>query len=90
MLDTDSPIPAWAWEIVRCPHTRNPLRRVDAELLARLRERQRQGRLWDTFGVPVTIPLDDGLVSACGTFFYPMIDRIPNLLPSDAIPLSDR
>ncbi len=87
MHESTSPFPDWAWELFRCPHTRSPLRRADASLVARLEDLQREDRLRDLDGIPVHACLADGLVSACGTYFYLVIDGVPNFIAGEAIPI---
>jgi uncharacterized protein YbaR (Trm112 family) len=71
-------------DALRCPQTRQPLAAAPAELVARLlaaREvlRNRDGEMPALF--------EAGLVTADGTWFYPVRDGIPVLISGEAVAL---
>jgi uncharacterized protein YbaR (Trm112 family) len=74
--------------ILRCPNDHSTLRPVETELLERLNEEIRQGRVRNQSGVRIERPLGGGLVRAGGDLLYPIVDRIPVMLYDEAIPLN--
>jgi len=76
-------------EILVCPETHAPLHSADDELLARLNEAVRAGKVTNRGGRPVDEPLGGGLVRDDGTLLYPIVDDIPVLLVDEAIPLAE-
>jgi len=75
-------------DILVCPESRQPLRLADEALLDRLNVSVRAGSLTNKAGLPVSDPLDEGLVREDGKVLYPVRDDIPILLIDEAIPLS--
>ena len=61
-------------EILCCPLTRQPLRRADAETLARAAER-------------TSTALGEGLLREDGRMLYPVKNGIPLLVPEEGIAL---
>ena len=71
--------------MLRCPRTKKRLRRADAELLARVNASIRAGAVQDIAGTLVEKPMDGALITEDGKLLYAVIDRIPVLLPDEAI-----
>ncbi|HKI98130.1 MAG TPA: Trm112 family protein [bacterium] len=74
-------------EILACPEDKSPVRLAEAELVARINAAIAAGRLQNRGGVPVTEPIDGGLVRADGKWLYPIRDDIPVMLIDEAIAL---
>jgi uncharacterized protein YbaR (Trm112 family) len=75
-------------EILRCPQDHTALARADGELVQRVNDAIRDGRILNASGEPRT-PIDGGLVRAAGDVFYPIVDGIPLLLRDEAILLNE-
>lgn len=73
--------------ILRCPNDRTSLRRAEPDVVARLNEAMRAGRLRNRAGTLVTKPLDGALIREAGDVAYPVVDQIPVMLHDEAIPL---
>lgn len=78
-------MPTWLLQLVRCPITLENLDLAPAELVERLRGAVRDGKLTNRLGVAVSDDFQMGLVNASGTWFYPVADDIPTLVPDEAI-----
>jgi len=76
-------------KILRCPETRQPLRVAEGELLSRLNEEIRGGRLENRVGQKVENVLDGGLIREDGQYLYPIVDDIPIMLSDESIRLKD-
>lgn len=59
-----------------------------AELVSKLADLQSAGKLATTIGIEVEHPIAAGLVNQSQTHFHAIRDRIPTLLPSEAIDLA--
>lgn len=75
-------------EILRCPKDHSPLERADAAQIERINALVQAKQLTNLGGEQVERRLDGGLVRAAGDLLYPVIDRIPVMLPDEAIDLS--
>ena len=72
-------------EILRCPETKQSLRRADDSAIARVNARIEAGEARTTGGERVTESIEAGLVRDDGTALYPMRMGIPILLQDEAI-----
>lgn len=70
-----------------CPATRAPLRMATAAELAACNQAIAQGALVNRGGSPVAEALQAGLVPVDGAVLYPIVDGIPILLTTEAVPL---
>lgn len=66
-------------EILCCPITRRPLRRLDAATLLRLNRAIGDGEIRNHGGESLTEPLDAALVTVDGDLVYPLQQGIPIL-----------
>ncbi len=71
-----------------CPSTRQPLREATAAELKAVNARVADGTAKNRAGNPVQKPIEGGLVPAGSAVVYPIVDGIPILLTSEAIPLA--
>lgn len=76
-----------------CPSSRQPLREATAAELAGLNAKVAAGALKNRGGNPVQNPIAAGLVPSGpapsgGAVLYPIVDGIPILLTSEAVPLA--
>lgn len=76
-------------EMLRCPRTKQPLERADRELVDRANRAIAAGALQHVGGTPVDTAIDGALVTRDGKFLYAVLDRIPVLLPDEAIAVDD-
>jgi uncharacterized protein YbaR (Trm112 family) len=72
-------------EILVCPETKQPVRPAPADLLARVNDAVRAGRVRTRGGRAVTEPLGEGLVREDGRVLYPVDDGIPVMLIDESI-----
>lgn len=70
-----------------CPATRKPLRLCSDAELQRLNDRIGKGGVLNRGGAAVVGPLSAGLVPEGEAVVYPILDGIPILLSSEAVPL---
>jgi uncharacterized protein YbaR (Trm112 family) len=71
--------------MLRCPESRQPLRRADAALVASVNRGIAAGQLRNRAGQSLASPVDELLVREDGRFAYPVIDEIPVLLADEAV-----
>ncbi len=83
----EAQMPTWLLELIRCPITLEPLQTAASEVTERLRDELKHGRLTNRVGVSLTDDFQSGLVNASSTWFYPVTDEIPVLVPDEAISL---
>ena len=70
-----------------CPGTKQPLRMATAEELAKVNRAVAAGTARNRGGAAVVTPVSEGLVTADGAAFYPVLDGIPILLTAEAVVL---
>jgi len=75
-------------KLVRCPRTGAELRLADSAEVQRVNEAISQGRCRDAMNEPVLELVEGGLVTAGGDCFYGVRDKIPALIPGEAILLT--
>jgi uncharacterized protein YbaR (Trm112 family) len=75
-------------EILVCPETKQPVKPAEADLLARLNEAVRAGRVRTRGGRQVSEPISEGLVREDGRILYPVDDGIPVMLIEESIELT--
>lgn len=78
-------MPTWVLDLIRCPITLEKLEIAPVELVERLRNSMRDGQLTNRLGTSVTDDFQSGLLNASRTWFYPIADEIPTLVPDEAI-----
>ncbi len=74
-------------QMLRCPTSRQPLRPAAPAELAALNAAIRQGQVRNRGGQKVADELVAGLVCQDGSALYPIVQDIPILLSTEAIPL---
>ena len=74
-------------EILVCPETHQPVRPAGAELLDRLNEAIRSGRVANRGGTAVSEPIDEALIREDDKILYPVREDIPIMLIDEAIEL---
>jgi len=68
-----------------CPGTRQPLRMATADELDKVNQAVAAGTARNRGGAAVVTPVSEGLVTADGAAFYPVLDGIPILLSAEAV-----
>lgn len=81
-------MPNWLLDLIRCPITLENLAIAPVELTERLRGELRSGKLANRIGASLTSDFQSGLLNASGTWYYPITDDIPVLVPDEAIAVS--
>ena len=74
-------------EILVCPETHQPVHPAEAEVLDRLNQAIRAGRVTNRGGGAVDAPVDEGLVREDDRILYPVREDIPIMLIDEAIEL---
>jgi uncharacterized protein YbaR (Trm112 family) len=74
-------------EILVCPETKQPVHPASAEVLARLNEAVRAGRVRTRGGRALSEAIAEGLVREDGRVLYPVDDGIPVMLIEESIEL---
>ena len=74
-------------EILVCPETKQPVRPASAEVLARLNEAVKAGRVRTRGGRALEQAVAEGLVREDGRVLYPVDDGIPVMLIEESIEL---
>ena len=72
-------------DMLRCPDSRQPLQRADADLVAKVNRRIAAGRVRNRTGQALARQVDGLLVRADDRLAYAVIDDIPILLIEEAI-----
>jgi len=70
-----------------CPTSRQPLREATAAEVETVNAGIAAGKVRNRAGSAVEKPIDAGLVPADGDVLYPVVEGIPILLSTEAIPL---
>ena len=76
-------------EILVCPETKQPVAPAGADLLARLNEQIRAGRVRTRGGRALSDPIAEALVRQDGRVLYAVDDGIPVMLIEESIALED-
>jgi uncharacterized protein YbaR (Trm112 family) len=71
--------------MLRCPDSRQPLKRANADLVAKINRRIAAGQVRNRSGQALTRPVEGLLVRADDRLAYPIIDDIPVLLVEEAM-----
>ena len=74
-------------KILVCPETKQPLQLVDNELLKKINQAIKQGKVVNRDGDPVNENLDGGLIREDKKIVYPIINDLPYLRIGDGIEL---
>ncbi len=78
-------MPRWVLDLIRCPITLEQLELAPNDLAERLRSLAREGKLTNRLGTSVTEDFQSGLINQSKSWFYPVADDIPTLVPDEAI-----
>lgn len=79
------PVDGKLLEILCCPVSKTPLRRLGQEKLGKLNQAISAGEALYVDGTTVTAPLLEGLITDDGKVIYAVRDNIPILLEEQAI-----
>ena len=74
-------------DILVCPETKQPVAPASPEVLAKLADDVRAGRIRNRGGTQLGEPPTEGLVREDGKVFYPVDDDIPVMLIEESIEL---
>ena len=74
-------------DILRCPQDRTRVSAATPEMVARINRAIGAGAAQNLAGERLEKPLDGGLIREAGDILYPIVDRIPVMLPDEAIDL---
>lgn len=74
-------------EILVCPETKQPVKPAPEELLRRLGDDIRAGKVRNRGGEKLSEPLSEGLLREDGKVLYPVDDGIPVMLIEESIEL---
>jgi uncharacterized protein len=74
-------------DILVCPENKTPVHPADAQTLAAVNARIKQGTLKNRGDQPVTTEITEGLVRADGKYLYIVENDVPVMLIDEAIPL---
>lgn len=88
-MSKDTKIADWLLNILRCPNSGESLELAAEELVDELESRRKAAGLTNSLGVPSDLHFDAGLVNRSQTFFYPILNSIPTLVPGEAISLRE-
>lgn len=76
-------------DIIVCPETKSPLKKVDKTLVDKVNKLVEEGKLKSRSGQIVKEKIDGGLRTVSkGDYLYPIREEIPILLTDEAIPLT--
>jgi uncharacterized protein YbaR (Trm112 family) len=74
-------------DILRCPQDRTRVSAATPEMVSRINRAISAGSARNLAGERLEKPLDGGLIREAGDILYPIVDRIPVMLPDEAIEL---
>ena len=74
--------------MLRCPESRQPLKRGNADLVVQVNREIAAGRLHNRAGQLLAKPVDGLLVREDDRLAYPIVDDIPILLADEAMELT--
>ena len=72
-------------QLICCPETHQPLKLVNADLIAGLNQRIEAGALVNRAGVKLEEKIDEGLIREDGKILYPVRQNNPTLLIEQGI-----
>jgi uncharacterized protein YbaR (Trm112 family) len=75
-------------DMLRCPESRQRLKRGHADLVAKVNREIAAGRLHNRAGQALAKPIDGLLVCEDDRLAYPILDDIPILLADEAVELT--
>ncbi len=76
-------------ELLRCPISAQTVSAAPKDIVRALQERQRAGALC-TRGGEIAAPFEDGLITADGTWLYPIRSGIPVMIANEAFAIERR
>lgn len=76
-------------DMLRCPQTGKQIRLASSDEVESVNRSIEAGTCRDNSGELVTDTIQDGLVSDCGTWLYPVRDSIPSMIAEESIKLSN-
>lgn len=71
--------------LLRCPVTKQPVRRLTPTQLQKLNDAIAAGRIKQQNGRPLHTPLEDALLTESGRTIYPIVDDIPVMVEAESI-----
>ncbi len=74
-------------DLLVCPETHEKLKLVELDLIEKINQAIAAGKLSSRSGRNLSHKIEGGLLRTDGRFLYPIIQKIPNLLIDDAIPM---
>jgi uncharacterized protein YbaR (Trm112 family) len=77
----------WFLQLARCPVSHSRLRLAEDELVRRLNEAVKMGKVTNRIQRPVAEPVDQALVNEDQSLLFPVRDDIPTLIADEAIPI---
>lgn len=87
-LDVDSPLEheaqvSFPIELLRCPISGQTIKSAPADVVHELQRLQLAGGLWNR-GAQLAAAFDEGLLTADGSWFYPVRSGVPVMLAAEA------
>jgi uncharacterized protein YbaR (Trm112 family) len=75
-------------KILRCPQDQSRLSLAEDQLVGQINRAIDGNQLVSVAGHPLKKHIEGGLIRASGDLLYPIFDRIPVMLPDEAIELA--